>query len=83
MAPIPSANRTGKPVEGDEADRAFNQIAMELLARDTGGHAFYNTNGLSEAMEQAVEEGSHFYRWRMCRAIRRWIGDIGSIESED
>jgi VWFA-related protein len=57
----PSANRTGRAVEGDEADRAFNQIAMELLARDTGGHAFYNTNGLSEAMEQAVEEGSHFY----------------------
>jgi VWFA-related protein len=57
----PNANRTGKAVEDDEADRSFNQIAMELLARDTGGHAFYNTNGLSEAMEQAVEEGSHFY----------------------
>jgi VWFA-related protein len=57
----PSANRTGKAVEGDEADRAFNQIAMEMLARDTGGHAFYNTNGLSEAMEEAVDEGSHFY----------------------
>jgi VWFA-related protein len=57
----PSANRTGKAVEGDEADRSFNQIAMEMLARDTGGHAFYNTNGLSEAMDQAVDEGSHFY----------------------
>jgi VWFA-related protein len=57
----PSANRAGKVVTADESDRAFNQIAMEMLARDTGGHAFYNTNGLSEAMEQAVEEGSHFY----------------------
>ncbi len=57
----PNTNRTGKAVEDDEADRSFNQIGMELLARDTGGHAFYNTNGLSEAMEQAVEEGSHFY----------------------
>ncbi len=57
----PNANRTGKAVEDDEADRSFNQIAMELLARDTGGHAFYNTNGLSEAMAQAVDEGSHFY----------------------
>jgi VWFA-related protein len=57
----PSANKTGKAVEGDEADRAFNQIAMESLARDTGGHAFYNTNGLSEAMAQAIDEGSHFY----------------------
>lgn len=57
----PASNKTGKAVEDVEADRAFNQIAMEMLARDTGGHAFYNTNGLSEAMEQAVEEGSHFY----------------------
>jgi VWFA-related protein len=57
----PNANLTGKAVEDDEADRSFNQIAMEMLARDTGGHAFYNTNGLSEAMEQAVDEGSHFY----------------------
>jgi VWFA-related protein len=39
----PNANRTGKAVEDDEADRSFNQIGMELLARDTGGHAFYNT----------------------------------------
>jgi VWFA-related protein len=51
----------GKPIEADEADRSFNQIAMELLARDTGGKAFYNTNGLSEAMAQAIDEGSHFY----------------------
>jgi VWFA-related protein len=51
----------GKPIEADEADRSFNQIAMELLARDTGGKAFYNTNGLSEAMAQAIAEGSHFY----------------------
>lgn len=57
----PNENKAGKVVTADESDRAFNQIAMELLARDTGGHAFYNTNGLSEAMEQAVEEGSHFY----------------------
>jgi VWFA-related protein len=57
----PSVNKAGKAVREDEADRAFNQIAMEMLARDTGGHAFYNTNGLSEAMKQAVEEGSHFY----------------------
>jgi VWFA-related protein len=57
----PAANRTGKATQDVEADRAFNQIAMEMLARDTGGHAFYNTNGLSEAMEQAVDEGSHFY----------------------
>jgi VWFA-related protein len=54
-------NNYGRPVEANVADRSFNQIAMEMLARDTGGKAFYNTNGLSEAMAQAVNYGSHFY----------------------
>ena len=54
-------NNYGRPFEANNGDRSFNQIAMELLARDTGGKAFYNTNGLSEAMAQAVNYGSHFY----------------------
>ncbi len=76
----PSANRTGKAVEGDEADRAFNQIAMESLARDTGGHAFYNTNGLGEAMEQAVEEGSHFYSLAYVPSNSRMDGKYRKID---
>lgn len=51
----------GKPIEADDDDRAFNQIAMETLARDTGGKAFYNSNALNDAMTQAVDEGSHYY----------------------
>jgi len=76
----PSANRTGKAVEADEADRSFNQIAMESLARDTGGHAFYNTNGLSEAMEQAVEEGSHFYSLAYVPSNSKLDGKFRKIE---
>jgi VWFA-related protein len=51
----------GKPIEADESNRAFSQIAMETLARDTGGKAFYNSNALNDAMAQAVDEGSHYY----------------------
>jgi VWFA-related protein len=40
---------------------AANQISMEALAKGTGGIAFYNTNGLSDALEHAVEVGSHYY----------------------
>jgi VWFA-related protein len=76
----PSANRAGKVVTADESDRAFNQIAMEMLARDTGGHAFYNTNGLSEAMEQAVEEGSHFYSLAYVPSNSRMDGKYRKIE---
>ena len=34
---------------------------MRQMARDTGGQAFYNTNGLTEAVSQAVNLGSSYY----------------------
>jgi VWFA-related protein len=34
---------------------------LDVLAADTGGRAFFNTNGLTEAVTKAVEEGSNFY----------------------
>ena len=34
---------------------------MEQVAEDTGGHAFYNTNGLAGATTKAIEAGSHYY----------------------
>jgi VWFA-related protein len=40
---------------------ATSQIAMETLAQETGGRAFYNTNALDAAMAKAIDEGSHYY----------------------
>ncbi len=37
------------------------QATMDYIARDTGGEAFYNTNGLKEAMAKAVNNGAHYY----------------------
>jgi VWFA-related protein len=51
----------GRPIDEGSGDRAFDQIAMETLARDTGGRAFYNTNGLSNAITEAINSGSHYY----------------------
>ncbi len=31
------------------------------MAEGTGGHAFYNTNGLTQAVAMAIDEGSNFY----------------------
>jgi VWFA-related protein len=43
------------------SDRDAGHASMEQLAKDTGGQAFYNTNGLSEALTRVVNSGSHFY----------------------
>jgi VWFA-related protein len=40
---------------------AGNQIAMEKLAKDTGGEAFYNTNDLADAITRAIDDGSRYY----------------------
>src|ERR1035441_7326920 len=34
---------------------------MNVIADGTGGRAFYNTNGLQEAMDAAVRQGSEYY----------------------
>jgi VWFA-related protein len=38
-----------------------NEITMEALAKGTGGKAFFNTNGLSQALGHAIDIGSHYY----------------------
>lgn len=56
-----SADNYGQILHDGNSNRDFEQIAMESLARDTGGKAFYNTNGLSDAMKEAINDGSHYY----------------------
>lgn len=56
-----AAFRRGPSIAQGNRARAANQIAMEELAKDTGGHAFYNTNGLSQAVAHVVNEGTHYY----------------------
>ena len=44
-----------------EARLSANQIAMQTIAQETGGSAFYSTNALSDAVKDAVSNGSHYY----------------------
>ena len=44
-----------------QVQRAQEHGTMEAMAEDTGGEAFYNTNGLTQAVTKAVEEGSNYY----------------------
>lgn len=38
-----------------------DQSTMDQIASDTGGKAFYNTNGIKEAIQSAAEQGSNYY----------------------
>ena len=48
-------------LQNGSIQRNANQATMEELAHDTGGKAFYNANGLDEALAQAVQDGTRYY----------------------
>ena len=49
------------PTVGEGAIDASGYDAMDAMAASTGGRAFYSTNGLAQALSNAVETGSHSY----------------------
>jgi hypothetical protein len=57
-----------------------NQIAMEDIAQDTGGRAFYNTNALSDAVKDAVDNGSHYYTLAYSPANNKTDGKYRRIQ---
>jgi VWFA-related protein len=73
----------GRPIHDGYSDRAFDQIAMETLARDTGGRAFYNTNDLSNAMTEAINSGSHYYTLTYTPTNMKMDGKYRRIEVKE
>jgi VWFA-related protein len=57
-----------------------DQIAMETLAKDTGGHAFYDTNGLADAVSHAVDDGAHYYTLSYSPTNAKMDGKFRHIE---
>ena len=40
---------------------AAEHVTMQEIAQDTGGRAFYDTNGIKEALANAIENGENYY----------------------
>lgn len=55
-----------------QIQRSQEHGTMEAMAEDTGGEAFYNTNGLTQAVSKAVEEGSNYYTLTYSPANLQW-----------
>jgi len=55
-----------------QIQRAQEHGTMEAMAEDTGGEAFYNTNGLTQAVTKAVEEGSNYYTLTYSPTNMQW-----------
>ena len=69
----PSASSAGRPTSANPiVDIENMHIAMDELARQTGGHAYYNTNDLKLAMQRSLENGSHYYTIAYAPQNRTW-----------
>ncbi len=68
------------PYAGGDAARADRIFAMEELAADTGGKAFYNTNDLNTAMARAINDGSHYYTLVYSPTNKKMDGKYRSIQ---
>ena len=62
------------------AEIAGQQDTMREMAEATGGEAFLNTNGLAEAVDQAVNAGSNYYTVAYTPTDRNWNGKFRKIQ---
>jgi VWFA-related protein len=52
---------------------------MDRIAADTGGKAFYNTNGIRQAMEVALEQERNYYAFSYAPSNKRYDGKFRRI----
>jgi VWFA-related protein len=80
--PVPSGRPSGlmTPFTNENAARSDKIMAMEQLAEDTGGKAFYNTNDLNAAMMHAIENGAHYYTLIYTPTNKKMDGSYRRIE---
>ena len=53
---------------------------MDRLASQTGGRAFYNTNGIAKAIDTALEEGNNYYALSYSPAKKDYNGAFRKIK---
>jgi hypothetical protein len=54
--------------------------SMQQVAEDTGGEAFMNTNGIKEAIEQAVANGSSYYTISYSPHLENFDGSFHTLK---
>jgi VWFA-related protein len=74
--PIQTAS---KAVSDNATLSTAEQATMDGLASQTGGRAFYNTNGLTEALRAAASDGSSYYTLIYAPTNSKFDGSVRKI----
>jgi VWFA-related protein len=83
-----ASNQTFEPGTGKDlkAARDFSQqmaaehATMDVIGNETGGRAFYNTNGLTQAVATAVEDGSTYYTLTYAPSNLKFDGRLRRVQ---
>ena len=68
-------------LQGGSRERNATFTSMDEWARDTGGEAFYNTNGLNDALDRVLSHGTHYYTITYSPTNKNMDGRLRHIEA--
>jgi VWFA-related protein len=78
-----ASNNGGASTRADmhfEGAQAFQHMDLDSVAEATGGHAYYNTNGIKQAIAQIVQNGSSYYTLAYATTNQTWNGQFRKIK---
>lgn len=71
--------QTSKDISSFFDQTASEHGTMIQMAEKTGGKAFINTNGLKEAVDEAIDFGSNYYTLSYYPGHHKWDGNFHTI----
>jgi VWFA-related protein len=73
-------NYQTQALQAGRSERNAGYAAMDELAKDTGGEALYNTNGLNDALDHVLNHGTHYYSVTYSPTDKKMDGRLRHIE---
>jgi VWFA-related protein len=72
-------DRMGSAMSAESATLQNVHGTMQEMADRTGGRAFYNTNGIDEAVRKSIDDGSTYYTLAYYPENKNWNGKFRKI----
>jgi VWFA-related protein len=63
-----------------EGRQAFQHMDLDTMAEQTGGKAYYNTNGFKQIIGEIVSNGSNYYSLAYATTNTKWNGQFRHIK---
>jgi VWFA-related protein len=63
-----------------EGRQAFQHMDLDTMAEQTGGKAYYNTNGFKQIIGEIVSNGSDYYTLAYATSNTKWNGQFRHIK---